>query len=1290
MRTTSNKIISYGCLIILSFFLSHIVYAQQSQKTFIALDWAENPVVHHPNGANPIEIFSFKDAIYGEKAPSVPAFLKVIELDKYGEIQATLNAVVTEPLEINAANFRGEVLDDFQIETSVEQDRQQYLGKVTIIPIRKKGNTYEKLVSATLNIQITPTSVSTFRGPTNTTISELSEGTIYKIGVSATGMHQMTFDFLKDEVGMNIESIDPRQIRLLGAGGGVLPEVVATERVDDLKEIPILVTGESDGSFDSSDKIIFFAEGVDEWSYDTSAEQFTHKKNIYDTQNYYFIKIDGTNGQRISSQSSISTTDYTSTAFDDMIHYEEDRVNLLHDYALGQGSGQEWYGDLLEVVREQTYDVFNFPNIINSEPAIIKSRLVGRSEASSRMKTFVNGMEFTSGNISFVDTGESESVHAYEGEINDTFTPSSDNLPVTIRYEENSTASRGWVDYVEVQARRTLRMVDNELMFRDVKSTAYSSTTFVLDNVNANTLVWDVTNPLFPIQLEGNVSQNQLAFGVETNVLKEFIAFQNNIEYPIPTSVGEIPNQNLHGLDDMDMILIYPSIFENEATQLAQHRKDHSGLDVEMVLVDDIYNEFSSGRLDPTAIRDFLKMLHDRSPKLKYVLLFGDGSFDAREIYTFESKSNHIPVYETVQSLAPIKAFPSDDYFVLLSDNEGINLAGSVDLAVGRLPVKTNAEAQGVVNKIIKYDTNPKMQGDWRNRLLFIADDEDDDRHMRDSDGIAEYVDTTYNQFNVDKIYLDAYRQVSTPGGEKYPEVTEAINKAMFQGVLVMNYLGHGGSKGWTQERVLNLQDIEGWSNTDHNPLLVTATCSFSGYDDPAFTTAGERTLIRENGGSIGLFTTVRAVFSTSNERLTRAAFEQLFVPNEDGIYPALGEILRLAKNTNTSSGFTENSRKFTLLGDPSMNLALPRYNVATTSINDNVVTAVSSDTLRALQRVTITGHVEDDNGTIISDFNGQVFPTIFDKEITIKTLGQDEGSNEVSFTIQENIIFKGAASVVDGTFEFTFVVPKDINYTFGNGKISYYAQDGERDANGSYENIVIGGTDEDITNDDEGPLVEVFMNNEDFVFGGITDENPVLFVKLEDDNGINVAGNSVGHDLTGILDEDSQNTYLLNDFYEAELDDYTKGVVRFPLFDIEPGRHSIRVKAWDVSNNSSEGSTEFVVAESAVAALEQVLNYPNPFSTNTNFQFEHNLSDQVLNVDIRIYSITGVLVKTIEEQLPSDGFRVKAIQWDGRGDNGDDLARGIYVYKVKLGSGVEGSDNFIVESDLEKLVIIK
>ncbi len=683
-------------------------------------------------------------------------------------------------------------------------------------------------------------------------------------------------------------------------------------------------------------------------------------------------------------------------------------------------------------------------------------------------------------------------------------------------------------------------------------------------------------------------------------------------------------------------------------------------------------------------------MIHDRTDKFKYLILIGDSSFDFKNLNELQNNNDFIPSYQTIQSIRPIEAFPSDDYFGLLSDNEGGDLKGALDIAVGRFPVRTLIEAENTVQKVINYDSSPESLGDWRNRITFVADDEDGNTHVNQADRIATIVDTTYQDFNIGKIYFDAFRQVSSSGGETYPDVQASINSSVFKGQLITNYLGHGGPTSWAQERVLQEADISAWANDDRPTLFVTATCSFTAYDDPNRVSAGEQTFLKPQGGAIGLFTTTRAVYSSSNERLTRATFNTVFEKFDNGDYAPIGEILRVAKNSNAADTVDINARKFVLMGDPSMKLAMPQYNVVTTQINGSPVNG-ALDTLSALAEVSISGIITDASGNQLTGFSGTVFPTVYDKEQTVTTLGNDPGSSPKDFQLRKNILFKGAASVTNGAFSFSFVVPKDIDYSFGPGRISYYAHDGvSEDASGYYEGFTVGGTSANAVQDDTPPIVDLFMDDNEFVFGGLTSPDPVIYVELSDDNGINVAGSGIGHDLTAVLDENTQNTIVLNDFYEAEVDDYRKGIVRYPLNNLEPGRHTVRVKAWDIANNSGEGYTEFVVAEDAETVLDRVLNYPNPFTTNTEFQFEHNLAGRQVAVMVQIFTVSGKLIKTIHADMFAEGNRITGIQWDGKDDYGSDIGRGVYLYKVSLKPIDDNNGSDAAESDFEKLVILK
>lgn len=1248
-------------------------------------------------GNTSIQRWGFEGAIFGEQYPSLPFWETQIPLNGTGVLQVQVQNARFERYD-KAPSADDELLgEELVFQTGISRKREAYQGHVAFIPIIKKGNTYERLVQAELLVTFNP-SAGAARGPENTTLSVLADGDIYKIAVAQNGIYKMSYDFLKNQLKIsNLDNIDPRTIKLYGNGGGLVPEYLATERPDDLIENHIQVVGQEDGKFDAQDYILFYGEGPDKWKYSTANAGFFMEKNIYSTQNYYFLKIGPGNGARVQNQASISGTAYTTSAFDDYMRLEEDKTNLLYEWKdRAQGSGKKWYGDYFRVAREYEYkNAFQLPNLVTTQPVVVWAEMALRATKQSHFRVQLNGNELISDNANQVfDLDDNNRNYAYIADLNGSVSLSSSNIDLKVIYPipaGTSDPSEGWIDFVQINARRQLIMTGSQMAFRDVSSRGPASATFNLSNASGQTTVWDITNPLQALQQETTLSGSQLSFGVVTGaVIKEFIAFDRSQGINNPLAVGKIPNQNIHGIEETDMLIIYHPDFESEVQRLAQHRNAHSGLTVSIVPIEQVYNEFSSGRLDPTAIRDFARMISERTTRFRYLLLFGDASFDPRGIY--ELGGNFVPVYED-DSLNPLYSFPSDDYFCIFSGTTTSNsLGGPLSLAVGRFPVKTLEEAKNTVDKVIKYDTEPANLRDWRNRLLFISDDEDFNLHIDSADAIATDIEADFPNFNVDKLYVDAFPQESTPAGDRFPVVNQAIDRNIFKGVLAMAYLGHGGPKGWAQERILNIPEIKNWENTDKLPLFITATCSFTGYDDPSFVSGGEETFLNAEGGAVALLSTVRAVYANENALLTEAAMTNLFTPI-DNAYPTIGEAMQHAKNSFTSSTIITNSRKFSLIGDPAQVLAVARYGVATTKINNQELTAGAPDTLRALQRVTIEGVVTGANGEVLNNFNGVVYPTIYDKSTTVTTLAQDETSEVRTFSVRRNILFKGRASVRNGVFQFTFVMPKDINYAYGSGKISYYAADESQmlDAAGKYNEVIIGGTNPDGFADDSGPQVDVYLNTEDFAFGGITNNKPVLLVKLADDNGINVAGNSIGHDLEGVLDDDTENSLLLNDFYESELDDYTKGTVRYPLSKLAEGRHHISVKAWDVSNNSGDGYTEFIVTSSEGIALEQVLNYPNPFTDRTCFQFDHNMPNQQLDVLVQIYTVSGRLVKTLESNIFSDGAlrRDDCISWDGRDDYGDRLARGVYLYKVKVRAGA-GSATLQGESEFEKLVILK
>ncbi|MCP4441529.1 MAG: type IX secretion system sortase PorU [Aureispira sp.] len=1273
-----------------------VVFAQ-TYTQYLNLKWEEKPRQLQLNTKSNLDYWYFEGAVYDEQKAQLPVYTWQTALNSHSQIQARLINPEYTPLQTQTALEH--IGTDIELISEVVYERKRPVALVRLVPIRKNPSTgqYEKLVKAEIRLTAkaipAPHALGKARGGNFTTTSKLTDGSIYKIAIDETGVYKLDYDFLKD-AGFDVDNINPRNIQILGNGGKAVAEIIQDFRFDDLTENAITVVGEQDGSFDEGDYILFYGVGTNVVSYNSASKIFTHFKNPYTAKSHYFIKVANTAGKRIASVPSLTSTSYFSAQYDEVLHHEEQSINLMEEEFALPPSGRQWFGESFQTTKSRNFS-FRFRDRIDTLPLNIQLRMATRAFSSSTINSTINGNNYFSSFIGASNTYIYSSFAQFLNR-NDKVTATGNTININLQYSNSSTSANSWLDYITIQARCKLIFPGGQFRFRDASIGNQANATYQLSNAGSAT-IWDVSRP-------NKIHQHEHLNGVFgatiDTTLHEFIAFDDN-SFLTPEAVGNVSNQNLHGITSYpDLIIVYHRNFESAAKKLANHRRSFSNMTVELVEIEQVYNEFSSGNADVTAIRDFSKMLYDRAlaanaNELKYLLLFGAGSFDYQAFgaaRTVENNPNYIPVYQTVESNDPLSTYTSDDYFAMLDDNEGSITANNLlDIGVGRLPFRTGEEADIVVDKIIRYDSSPSTLGDWRNRLSFVADDEDNNLHLNDAESIAVEISGRDTSYNISKIYVDAFRQVSTNGGYRYPDAQNAILDDLFKGSLAINYLGHGGAGGWAGERIFTSSDINALKNEDNLPLFITATCSFGPHDDPSSVSAGELLLLNPGGGAIALLTTVRVVVASSNKVLARSTFREMFKP-VNGKMPALGDVIRLAKNNSGLLSAT-NSRKYALLGDPSMTLAYPKYNVKTLSVNSQAISG--KDTIKALQKVTITGQLEDQSGTLLSEFNGLITPTVYDKADAINTRANDAGSYVKTFDVQKKIIFKGNASVTNGKFEFSFIVPKDINYNIGHGRISYYAHDGtSEDANGNYDGVVIGGTNQGAVQDNKGPEVLVFMNNEHFAPGGITDANPKLFVKLYDENGINTVGNSIGHDLVSTLKNPSalQNEYILNDFYESEKDDYTRGTAIYPLKNLEEGLHNIHVKAWDVYNNPGEGETEFLVTNSAEVALKHVLNYPNPFTDKTSFQFEHNYPAQDIEVRVQIFTVSGRLVKTINRDLSAEenlGYRITDITWDGSDEFGERIGRGVYIYKVHI-QALGTNDKSQQASDFQKLVILK
>jgi len=1110
--------------------------------------------------------------------------------------------------------------------------------------------------------------------------SVLASGTWYKIAVEQAGIFRIDIPFL-NTLGINTSNLASSSIRLFGNGGAMLSEANNGPWYDDLTENSIQVVDGGDGVINGNDYILFYAEGPDRWLKDSANKQFHHQKNLYSNRSFYFLTVGGS-GLRVPDKPGTGTAAFSTSSFMGRYFHELDSVNFL-------SSGREWYGEEFSntpghlVTRTFTPGV----DAADGSPLIIKSNLISRAIGNSSSFTIqvnnANGGQVT---IPPITTGLYD-VFAKEGNtfVNTTKLPG--NLSLNFTYTPGGVNAQGWLNWFELLYTQLLSMNgNNQLLFRDWAGVGNSSEEFVISNASSITQVWDITDPLHPSKITGTLSGTTYRFVNDAMRLREYVAF-NTPNFLIPVSLGRINNQDLHGISPADLLIVTHSSLLSQANRLSQFHNTRNGLRVKIVTTDQVYNEFGSGSPDPASIRDWVKMYYDRygtdpASKPRYLLLFGDASFDYRD--RIKTNTNLVPAYENPSSLDVLTTYTSDDFYGFLDDNEDINSGAAInylDIGIGRIPAKNLDEAKNFVDKVEAYFAKESF-GPWRNNLTFIADDEDQNLHLQDAETITATAATVAPVFDIQKIYLDAYRQESGSGGSSYPQANQAINNQVFNGTLLWNFTGHGGPRRLAEETILDQDIVNGWNNPNRLPLFLTATCDFAPYDNPLVNSIGENILVRPKTGGIALMTTTRLVFAFSNKIMNDNYIRFALQPDANGKYRSLGDAMKDAKNyTYQTSGDITNNRKFTLLGDPALTIAFPQLKVQASRINGLPIT--QTDTLSATDKVTIEGEVTDTQGNLLSSFNGNVYPTVFDKLQNVTTLANDPTSQPTVFTTRSNILFKGKASVSSGKFSFSFKVPKDINYQFGNGKLSLYAENGINDGSGAFTNFIVGGTGNNAGNDSKGPEIKSYLNDEKFVNGGITNENPILIVKLSDSSGINTAGTGIGHDIVATLDNDNKQFFILNDFYQSDLNSYQAGQVRFQLPEMTPGPHTLKVKAWDVLNNSNEMAIDFTVANDEKLELTHVLNYPNPFTTHTQFWFEHNKPGQDLLVRIQIFSLSGRVIKMLERTINTPGNRSSELEWDGRDEYGDKIGRGVYFYKLSV-----TAPGRLKKEKIEKLVI--
>ena len=1091
--------------------------------------------------------------------------------------------------------------------------------------------------------------------------SVLNSGKWVKIQVAEDGIYKLTAADLKK---MGFSNLD--KVAVYGYGGWPLDEDFSTTYIDDVPEVAV---------WRSADYLLFYGKGPRKWEYSSSDKSFIHTNNPYSNYGYYFVSEKETTGRTMEKAASAAGATLQVTTFDDYVLHEEELVSV-------NSSGRELYGESFTSTLSRDFTI-SVPGITNDEG---KATLSFISRGNGTITMNVDGNALISGSVS-VPSDEYEVARELYRE-RAWMADKGETVKVNIGY--STTGHKNvHLNYFRLQMKRQLKVDDQYTFFRSLSARGNASR-FVIQGADASTLVFDVTDGVNPQQMETSLNGTELSFSIPASAsLREFVVVKPS-QIKAPVTVGEVANQNLHALPQQDMIIIAQPNFTTQAERLAEAHRTKDNLTVRVVTPESIYNEFSSGTPDATAYRRFMKMFYDRKTSEadapKYLLLFGDGSFDNRKLtsaWKSVDMSNMLLTYQTENSLSS-QSYVIDDYFGFLddADNKKSLQNKKLCLGIGRFPIRTVEQATQMVDKVISYMEN-KNTGSWKNNLCFMADDGSNTdgfmtEHMEFADQLAGYVESEHPEFLVNKLYYDAYKKDMTAG--TYPDVRSGLQKLLKDGLLLFNYTGHGGTTALSDEKVLTQTDINQFTYT-HLPVWVTATCDFTRFDD-LNTSAGEDVFLNKSSGGIALFTTVRVAYSRPNFPINDNVIRNLFERN-NGRRRTLGEVMQATKNTLSSVY----KLGFCLIGDPAVKMAYPEFGMKVTTVNGQSVDG-NSISFKALEKITVEGEVLDASGQLVTDFTGIVNPTVKDSKVTVTCLKNSNKDDSPAFTFTDypNTIFIGNDSVRNGKFSFTFTVPKDISYSNLQGKMNLYAVDTEsgNEAQGNFDNFIVGGTSDTAETDTIGPEIRaLYLNDTTFVDGGQVNTTPYFVAELWDKSGVNITGSSVGHDMMLVIDESTVLSYNLNSYYELLLGEDGTGIVKFPIPALEPGKHTAEFWVWDILNNSTVRTFTFEVVEGLKPFLFDVIATPGIAREQVTFHLMHNRPESRMRVGIMVYDLAGRQLWKHEESGTSGLFENYTVSWDLT-SGGARMRPGVYIYRAAI-----STDNSKDATKARKFIIL-
>jgi hypothetical protein len=1104
--------------------------------------------------------------------------------------------------------------------------------------------------------------------------SILSSGKWVQIKVTENAVYKLTYEDLK-KFGFD----NPAQVKVYGYGGWLLNEDFSQPYTDDIPEVSVYVNKGADGIFSAGDFFLFYGRGTVKWTYNSSRGIYEHQNNYFSTYGSYFLKEDAAGPKEMLVKPSENTASITLTVFDDYLVYEKDNTTISY-------TGRELFGESFLGSSGSKQFSFSIPGI-TSDAGNVKLSFASKPSAADIVALALGNDTIVKLNfVTFSNTSKKanmlESWNSWNGE-------KSENTTFTVSCHP-SRHSRANLNHITLNMKRLLQFYNTGYTFFRNRESIYKPVTYNVDKASANSQIWDITGNYKVNRQDANLNGTTLSFSTnQDNILHEYVMVDITQQFPTPQLVGEIANQDLHALPQTDMIILAPTMYLPYAETLAERHRAES---LNVTVVDDklVFNEFSSGTPDGTAYRRFVKMFYDRaivaSEKPRYLLLFGDGIFDNRHLTSECAKlnpQNFLLTYQMKESLDESYSYGTDDYFGFLDDSEGLSVVSAgIDLGIGRLPVSSTLQASNAVNKILNYMNNSQA-GNWKSKIIFTADNTDSNNpndfctHAKQADALAQYIDANHPEYMQYKYFMDAYKAVNTSGNTTYPEAKKGFLNTLKEGCFLLNYTGHGSTKAWSSEDMINITDIR-QMDFANLPLWITATCDFGWYDGVQ-TSAGEEAFLNKNSGAIALYTTSRVVYQLNNFQINQKLIKYLFEKDASGAHLRLGDVLRQSKLDLKSDG---NKLNYVLLGDPALRLNYPEWKVEIETVNGEPVDSEIKN-FRALDNIAVRGIITDESGIKSSNFSGNLEALVFDsKKITESTV-MDATGDRFTYSSYPNQVFLGSTAVTNGEFEFSFTVPKDISYTKDNGKMIFYAADKQntllRDASGYFERYSFYGTNEDVENDGIGPEIKaMYLNTESFTDGDAVNPTPFFFASVFDEDGVNFSGSGIGHDIKIFIDNKWE--YNLNQIYDIQT-----GIVGFSIPELPDGEHRLRFRVWDIMNNYSEDSLTFRVVKGYKPEIIDLTAYGNPALIDTRFVFKSNLPETALEVIVNVYDLSGQTLWTVFKKASAGMDKNLSFEWDLTDTRGFRVNPGVYIYRAMVKTA--GSTEV---SRAKKIIVLK